>query len=47
MFNNIFFDWSLMAVEQRQICKFCLKEQPELNLFCVSCKKREWDSNKN
>jgi len=24
------------------ICKFCSKEQPKLNLFCISCNKRDW-----
>jgi len=27
------------------ICKFCSKEQPELNLFCVTCNKRDWHHN--
>jgi len=24
-------------------CKFCSKKQSELNLFCVSCKRRSWE----
>jgi len=28
------------------VCKNCLKEQPELNLFCVNCKIRDWMGDK-
>jgi len=34
---------AIVALTQRTMCKFCYKEQPELNLFCISCKKRDWD----
>jgi len=32
-----------MAVIANKICKFCSKEQPELNLRCISCNTREWN----
>ena len=35
----------LMKTIENKICKFCSKEQPELNLFCIKCNKREWTSN--
>jgi hypothetical protein len=28
------------------VCKYCAREQPELNLCCISCNKREWDVDK-
>lgn len=24
------------------LCKYCEKEQPTLNLFCINCNKRDW-----
>ena len=26
-----------------EICKFCKKEQPCLNLFCIGCNNRNWE----
>jgi len=34
-----------MAYMVCEICKFCSKEQPALNLFCVNCKERNWSKN--
>ena len=34
---------AIVALVQRTMCKFCYKEQPELNLFCIKCNKRDWD----
>jgi len=31
-----------MAYVVCEACKFCSKEQPSLNLFCISCNKRDW-----
>ena len=28
------------------VCKYCAKEQPELNLSCINCNKREWEMDK-
>ena len=28
------------------ICKYCARKQPELNLCCIDCNKREWDVDK-
>jgi len=28
------------------VCKYCTKEQPELNLSCIGCKKRGWEMDK-
>lgn len=30
-----------------KICKYCSKNQPELNLFCVDCKNRNWSIDEN
>lgn len=31
-----------MSNEMIGVCKYCSKEQPELNLFCINCNKRHW-----
>lgn len=27
-----------------EVCRFCKKEQPCLNLFCINCQNRDWES---
>jgi hypothetical protein len=33
---------NLMLLTNKE-CKFCSKKQSELNLFCVSCNRRDWE----
>lgn len=44
---NVFITFFLFENSQMfvktTICKFCSKEQPELNLFCVGCNRRTWE----
>jgi hypothetical protein len=43
IFNTLFLVFKTMSTFLIKPCKFCSKTQPELNLFCISCNKREWD----
>jgi len=31
-----------MAYVVCEVCRYCSKEQPNLNLFCISCNNRDW-----
>ena len=36
------FELLFMAYVVCEVCRYCSKEQPNLNLFCINCNKREW-----
>jgi len=36
------FEITTFLSDREKVCKFCSKKQPQPNLFCVECNKREW-----